>query len=55
MGRRWVGVEQMDYINTTAKKRLVKVIEGEQGGISQSEDWQGLQHNLQLVPACWRQ
>lgn len=41
MGRRWVGVEQMDYINTTAKKRLIKVIEGEQGGISQSEDWQG--------------
>ena len=41
MGRRWIGVEQMDYIDTLAKVRLKKVIEGEQGGISKSVDWSG--------------
>jgi len=41
MGRRWVGIEQMDYIEDLAKVRLKKVIEGEQGGISKSVDWKG--------------
>lgn len=41
MGRRWIGVEQMDYIDTIAKERLKKVIDGEQGGISKSVNWQG--------------
>lgn len=41
MNRRWVGIEQMDYIDTIAKKRLIKVLEGEQGGISRNVDWQG--------------
>lgn len=41
MGRRWVGIEQMDYIEDVAKERLKKVVEGEQGGISKSVDWQG--------------
>lgn len=41
MNRRWVGVEQMDYIDTVAKERLKKVISGEQGGISKSVDWNG--------------
>ena len=41
MGRRWIGVEQMDYIETIAKERLKKVIAGEQGGISKSVNWQG--------------
>lgn len=41
MGRRWIGIEQMDYIETIAKKRLEKVIAGEQGGISKSVGWQG--------------
>jgi adenine-specific DNA-methyltransferase len=31
----------MDYIKTTACARLQKVIEGEQGGISQSVNWHG--------------
>lgn len=41
MGRRYIGVEQMDYIEDIAVARLRKVIEGEQGGISKSVDWQG--------------
>ncbi|MFZ1301818.1 MAG: site-specific DNA-methyltransferase [Candidatus Microsaccharimonas sp.] len=41
MGRRWVGVEQMDYIDTLAKVRLKKVLEGEQGGISNAVGWNG--------------
>ena len=41
MGRRWIGIEQMDYIETIAKERLKKAIAGEQGGISKSVNWQG--------------
>lgn len=41
MERRWIGVEQMDYIETISKERLKKVIDGEQGGISKSVNWQG--------------
>ena len=41
MGRRWIGVEQMDYIDTIAKERLKKVLDGEQGGISKNVNWQG--------------
>lgn len=41
MNRRFIGVEQMDYINTVSVPRLQKVIEGEQGGISKSVNWQG--------------
>lgn len=41
MGRQYIGIEQMDYIEDIAKERLKKVIAGEQGGISKSVDWQG--------------
>ncbi|HUM43930.1 MAG TPA: site-specific DNA-methyltransferase [Fervidobacterium sp.] len=41
MGRQYIGVEQMDYINTVTVPRLQKVIEGEQGGISKEVNWQG--------------
>lgn len=41
MKRRFIAVDQMDYINTETIKRLRKVIEGEQGGISQSIGWHG--------------
>ncbi|MDC2828443.1 DNA methyltransferase [Limosilactobacillus mucosae] len=41
MHRRFIGIEQMDYINTVSVPRLQKVIEGEQGGISKDVDWQG--------------
>lgn len=41
MKRQYIGIEQMDYIETVAVERLKKVIEGEQGGISKSINWQG--------------
>jgi adenine-specific DNA-methyltransferase len=41
MGRQYIGIEQMDYIETVAVERLKKVVEGEQGGISKSVNWQG--------------
>lgn len=41
MNRQYIGVEQMDYINTVSIPRLQKVIEGEQGGVSTDLDWQG--------------
>ena len=41
MNRRFIGVEQMDYINTVSVERLKKVIAGEQGGISKAVNWQG--------------
>ncbi|PDW41728.1 restriction endonuclease [Helicobacter pylori] len=39
--RRYIGIEQMDYIETITKERLKKVIEGEQGGISKKCDFKG--------------
>lgn len=41
MGRRWIGIEMGDHARTHCQPRLVKVIDGEQGGISKSVDWQG--------------
>ena len=41
MNRQYIGIEQMDYIETIAVERLKKVIAGEQGGISKDVDWQG--------------
>ncbi|WP_138160337.1 DNA methyltransferase [Peptoniphilus catoniae] len=41
MNRRFIGVEQMDYIEDITIERLKKVIDGEQGGISKAVNWQG--------------
>ena len=41
MNRQYIGLEQMDYIESVAVERLKKVIAGEQGGISKDVDWQG--------------
>ncbi len=41
MNRRYVGVEMGDQCYSHCKPRLDRVIEGEQGGISQSVNWQG--------------
>jgi adenine-specific DNA-methyltransferase len=41
MNRQYIGIEQMDYIETIPVERLKKVINGEQGGISKSVNWQG--------------
>ena len=36
MNRRYVGIEQMDYIKSITKERLKKVVSGEQGGVSKT-------------------
>lgn len=41
MGRKYIGIEQMDYIEDITVERMKKVIAGEQGGISKSVNWQG--------------
>lgn len=41
MNRRFVGVEQMDYIESDTKKRIKAAIDGEQGEISPIVNWQG--------------
>ncbi|EDZ90389.1 site-specific DNA-methyltransferase [Francisella tularensis] len=41
MGRQYIGIEQMDYIQDITVERMKKVIDGEQGGISKSVNWQG--------------
>ena len=41
MNRQYIGIEQMDYIETVSVERLKKVIAGEQGGISKDVEWQG--------------
>ena len=41
MKRTWIAVEQLDYVVDLPGERLKKVIAGEQGGISKSENWTG--------------
>ncbi len=41
MGRRYIGIEMGEHARTHCVPRLQKVIEGEQGGISESVNWQG--------------
>lgn len=41
MERRYIGIEQMDYISSVTVPRLRKVIDGEQGGVSKTQNWKG--------------
>ncbi|HEX8964513.1 MAG TPA: site-specific DNA-methyltransferase, partial [Rhodocyclaceae bacterium] len=41
MGRRYIGIEMGEHAVTHCLPRLQKVVEGEQGGISQAVGWQG--------------
>lgn len=41
MGRRYILVEQMDYIHDLPEARLINVIKGDQTGISKALNWQG--------------
>lgn len=41
MGRRYIGIEMGDHARTHCVPRLQKVIDGEQGGISATVEWQG--------------
>lgn len=41
MGRRYIGIEQMEYIQTITVPRLRAVIDGEQSGVSKAHNWKG--------------
>jgi adenine-specific DNA-methyltransferase len=41
MHRRFIGVEQMDYIEDGGVKRLVRVLSGERSGMSEDVSWSG--------------
>lgn len=41
MGRRFIGIEMGDHAVTHCQPRLSKVVDGEQGGISKAQNWQG--------------
>ena len=41
MGRRYIGIEMGEHARTHCLPRLQKVIDGEQGGVSKSVEWQG--------------
>jgi len=41
MGRRYIGIELGDHCYTHCLPRLKAVIDGEQGGISKTENWEG--------------
>lgn len=41
MGRKYIGIEQLDYGENDSIVRLNKVIKGEQSGISKAINWQG--------------
>lgn len=41
MGRRWIMIEQMDYITSITRNRMIRVLEGEQGGVSKNHNFNG--------------
>lgn len=55
MNRQYIGIEQMDYIETVAVERMKKVVQGEQGGISKSVDWKGGGDFIYLELAKWNE
>lgn len=41
LNRQYIGIEQMDYIETVSAQRLLNVINAEQTGISEDINWEG--------------
>ena len=41
LGRQWIAVEQLDYINSLPKNRFRNVIKGDASGVSKAVNWQG--------------
>lgn len=55
IGRQYIGIEQMDYIENTAVARLQKTISGEKSGISKEVDWRGGGNFLYFELAKWNE
>ena len=53
MDRQYIGIEQMDYIRTIPVKRLAKVINGDQVGVSSDLNWQGGGNFVYFELARW--
>lgn len=53
MSRSWIGIEMGEHVYTHCKDRMDKVIDGEQGGISKAQNWQGGggYHFYELAPS----
>lgn len=41
MGRRWIGIEMGEHARTHCRPRMAKVVDGEQGGVSEATGWAG--------------
>ena len=55
MGRQYIGIEQMDYIETVALDKMKKVLQGDQGGISKEAQWRGGGHFIYCELAKWNE
>ncbi|WP_355581861.1 DNA methyltransferase [Xanthomonas cannabis] len=41
MRRRWIGIEMGEQVRELCRQRLVRVVDGEQGGVSEAVAWEG--------------
>jgi len=55
LNRRYIGIEQMEYIENTAVARLKEVIKGENVGISKDVNWQGGGDFVYMELARWNE
>jgi adenine-specific DNA-methyltransferase len=55
MGRRFIGIEQLDYEENDSAIRLNNVIKGDKTGISKSVDWQGGGDFVYVELAKWNE
>lgn len=55
LNRRYIGIEQMEYIENTAVARLKEVIKGENVGISKDVNWQGGGDFVYMELAKWNE
>ncbi|MDI9356261.1 MAG: DNA methyltransferase [Chitinophagaceae bacterium] len=55
MNRQYIGIEQMDYIETIAVERIKNATQGEQGGISKAVGWQGGGEFIYCELAKWNE
>ncbi|NMA50021.1 MAG: site-specific DNA-methyltransferase [Tissierellia bacterium] len=55
MGRQYIGIEQLDYINDITIKRLTNVINGESSGISNAVNWENGGSFIYFELAKWNE
>jgi len=55
LNRRYIGIEQMEYIENTAVARLKEVIKGENVGISKDVNWKGGGDFVYMELAKWNE